>query len=44
VVALGLIGRNGARRHRATVAVLIGASVVLLGCVSYIGEAVHKLS
>ena len=41
-IALGLIGRNGTRRRRATVAVVLGAAVVLLGTVGYTAEAIRK--
>ncbi len=34
-IALGLVGREGARRGRATAAVLIGAGVLILGAAAY---------
>ena len=41
-IALGLIGRRGSHRTRATVAVVLGAAVVLLGTVGYGVEAIRK--
>jgi hypothetical protein len=34
-IALGLVGRKGARRGRATAGVLIGAGVLILGAAAY---------
>jgi hypothetical protein len=43
-VALGLVGRAGQRRRRATVGLALGALVAALGTVAYAAVAVDKLS
>jgi hypothetical protein len=42
-IALGLTGRDGQRRRRATAAIGIGAIVLLLGTAGYAGQAVQKV-
>ena len=41
-VALGLAGRRGRNTRRATVALVIGTGLLLLGCAGYVEQAIRK--